>query len=91
MTRMTSKIAIAATTAILTVAATGAAQAQGGFQWNPSQATNPGVVASQVSEPVRGGSVQALYLEQAGETDADAKATHQPGEIFASHAKAYSL
>jgi len=91
MTRISAKIAIAATAALMTVAAAGSAQAQGGFQWNPSQATNAGVVPSQTSEPVRASSAQALYLEQTGETRADATATHAPGKIFASHPKAYSL
>ena len=90
-TRFSTKFAIAATTAIMTVAAAGAAQAQGGFQWNPSQATNPGVLPSQISEPVNAGSAQALYLEQTGETRADAVATHEPGRIFATHLEAYSL
>ena len=89
MTRSAAKFAIATMIAIITVA--GAAQAQGAYQWNQSQATNPGVVPSQVSEPVRGTSAQALHVEQSGETRADAVATHEPGEIFASHPKAYSL
>ena len=91
MTRFSSKFAIAATTAILTVAAAGAAQAQGGYQWNPSGATNPGVVPSQISEQVRSAHAQALYLEQTGETRSDAVATHTLGEIFAKHVGAYSL
>ncbi len=91
MTRFSTKFAIAATTAIMTVAAAGAAQAQGGYQWNPSQATNPGVAPSQVSEPVNATSAQALYLEQSGDTRADAVATHEPGEIFATYVGAYSL
>ena len=91
MTRFSTKIAIAAATAIVTIAATGAAQAQGGYQWNPSQATETNVVASQTTEPVRAGSAQALYLQQTGETRADAVATHEPGEIFAAYVGAYSL
>jgi len=91
MTRFSTKIAIAATTAIMTLAAAGTAQAQGGFQWNQSQATNAGVEPSQVSEPIRASSAQALYLEQTGETRPDAVATHEPGEIFAGYVGAYSL
>ena len=89
MTRFPTKIAI--TGVIMTVAAAGAAQAQGGYQWNPSQRTDVGVAPSQISEPVHGVSPQALYLEQTGETRADAAATHKPGEIFAAYVGAYSL
>lgn len=88
MTRFATKFAIAATAAFLTATA---AQAQDGYQWNPSQATNPGVEPSQISEPVRAGSAQALYLQQIGETRADAVATHGLGEIFAAHVGAYRL
>ena len=91
MTRFSTKFAIAATTAIMTVAAASGAQAQGGSQWNPSQATNPGVVPSQISEPMNAGLAQALYLEQTGETGSDAVATREPGQIFTTHLETHSL
>ena len=91
MTRMSTKIAIAATTAMMTIAASGAAQAQGGYQWNSSQPTSTDATPVASSEAVRAVSAQALYLEQTGATRADAAATHDPGEIFAGYVGAYRL
>ena len=88
MTRFAAKFAIVAAAAFLSA---GAAHAQGAYQWNQSQATDPGVAPGQISEPVRAFSAQALYVQQTGKTHADAVAINEPGEIFADHVGAYSL
>lgn len=92
MTRFSITIAVAATALMTgTAAGAGAGAAQGGYQWNPSRATDPSAVASQISEQVRSAHAQALYLQQTGETRAGAQAVHATGGVFAGHVKAYSL